>query len=198
MEREWLFDEEHRMFRESIRKWVAAEIAPYADEWEEKGEFPLELFRQAGELGFFGGGIPEVYGGVGGDFRYKVVFGEELARCRSGGVGAGLTLHEAIALPIVNAFGTEEQKQRYLVPGLRGEKIGALCVTEPNTGSDVGALQSTRSPGRRRIRDHRLEDVYHQWGDGLISILWRARLNGKSDTEGSAKFSWKREPPGLP
>jgi alkylation response protein AidB-like acyl-CoA dehydrogenase len=147
MEREWLFDEEHRMFRESIRKWVAAEIAPYADEWEEKGEFPLELYRQAGELGFFGGGIPEAYGGVGGDFRYKVVFGEELARCRSGGVGAGLTLHEAIALPIVNAFGTEEQKQRYLVPGLRGEKIGALCVTEPNTGSDVGALQT------RAVRD---------------------------------------------
>jgi alkylation response protein AidB-like acyl-CoA dehydrogenase len=70
MEREWLFDDEHRMFRETVRKWVAAELAPYADEWEKKGEFPIELFRRAGELGFFAGGLPENYGGVCGDFRY--------------------------------------------------------------------------------------------------------------------------------
>lgn len=142
MEREWLFDQEHRMFRESVRKWIAAEIVPHADEWEEKGEFPNELFLKAGELGFFGGGMPEEYGGVGGDFRYKLVLGEELARCGSGGVGAGLVLHESIVLPIVNAFGSEEQKQRYLEPGIRGEKIGALAITEPDTGSDVGAIQT--------------------------------------------------------
>ncbi len=147
MEKDWLFDDEHRMFRDSVRKWVAAEIVPYVDEWEEKGEFPAELFRKAGDLGFFAGGMPEEYGGVGGDFRYKVVLAEELARCGSGGVGAGLGLHETIVLPIVSAFGDEEQKQRYLVPGIRGEKIGALAITEPNTGSDVGSLRT------RAVRD---------------------------------------------
>jgi acyl-CoA dehydrogenase len=142
MQREWLFEEEHRIFRESVRKWVASEIVPYADQWEDEGLFPDELFRKAGQLGFFGGGMPEEYGGVGGDFRYKVVLGEELARCGSGGVAAGLTLHEAIALPILNAFGSEKQKQRYLVPGIRGEKIGALAITEPHTGSDVADLRT--------------------------------------------------------
>lgn len=142
MEREWLFDEEHRMFRDSAKRWVAAELAPHADEWEEKGEFPVEIYQKAGELGFFGGGFPEKYGGVGGDFRYKVVFAEELARCKSGGVAAGLGLHDFVALPALDAFANDEQKERYLVPGIRGEKIGALAVTEPNAGSDVAGIQT--------------------------------------------------------
>jgi alkylation response protein AidB-like acyl-CoA dehydrogenase len=142
MKREWLFDEEHRMFRESMRKWVASELAPHADEWEEKGEFPIELYRKAGELGFFAGGFPEEYGGVGGDFRYDTVFAEELALCKSGGVAAGLVLHGVIALPAINSAGNKEQKERYLTPGIRGEKIGALAVTEPNAGSDVAGIQT--------------------------------------------------------
>jgi alkylation response protein AidB-like acyl-CoA dehydrogenase len=147
MEREWLFEEEHKIFRESVRRWVSSELAPYADEWEEKGEFPIEVYKRAGSLGFFGGGFPEKYGGCGGDFRYKVVFAEELARCRSGGTAAGLGLHDFVALPALNSFGSEEQKERYLVPGIRGEKIGALAVTEPNAGSDVAGIQT------RAIRD---------------------------------------------
>ncbi len=142
MEREWLFDDEHRMFRESARRWVAAELAPHADEWEEAGEFPLEIYKKAGDLGFFGGGFPEEYGGVGGDFRYHVVLSEELALSKSGGVSAGLGLHGFVALPAVNSFGNNEQKAQWLAPGIRGEKIGALAVTEPNAGSDVGGLQT--------------------------------------------------------
>lgn len=140
MSKDWLFEEEHTMFRDSVRKWVAAEITPHADEWEQAGQFPDEVFRKAGQLGFLGGGMPEEYGGSGGDFRYKVVLGEELCRCGSGGVVAGLCLHESIVLPILNAFGSEEQKQRYLVPGIKGEKISSLAITEPNTGSDVAAI----------------------------------------------------------
>lgn len=142
MEKEWLFDDEHKMFRETVKRWVATELAPHADEWEEKGEFPLDIYQKAGELGFFGGGFPENYGGVGGDFRYHTVFTEELALCKSGGVAAGLGLHGFVALPAVNAFGTEEQKEKYLAPGIRGEKIGALAVTEPDAGSDVGGIKT--------------------------------------------------------
>lgn len=142
MERERLFDDEHQMFRETVRKWVTAELAPNADEWEKKGEFPIELFRRAGELGFFAGELPENYGGVGGDFRYPAVFSEEMARCKSGGVNAGLGLHGFVVLPAINAFGSEEQKEKYMVPGIRGEKIGALAVTEPDTGSDVAGIRT--------------------------------------------------------
>lgn len=143
MEREWLFEEEHRMFRETLRRWVAAELSPHADEWEEAGEFPFELYRKAGELGFFGGGYPEEYGGVGGDFRYHAVFAEELVHCRSGGVAAGLSLHGSIALPAVHSFADDTQKERYLAPGIAGRKIGAYAVTEPNAGSDVGGILTT-------------------------------------------------------
>ncbi len=142
MEREWLFEEDHRAYRETVRRWIARELAPYADEWEAAEEFPMDLYRKAGEIGFFAGGLPEEYGGVGGDFRYKIVNAEELVGCRSGGVAAGLGLHDTIALPPISRFGTDEQKERYLVPGIQGKKIGALAVTEPNAGSDVGGIRT--------------------------------------------------------
>ncbi|MBU2552732.1 MAG: acyl-CoA dehydrogenase family protein [Proteobacteria bacterium] len=147
MEREWLFDDEHRMFRESFGKWVEKEIAPKAEDWEAEGEFPFELYKQVGELGFFAGNFPEEYGGVGGDFRYMVVFSEELARCRSGGTAAGLGLHYTVAMPYIRDFGNHEQKEKYLAPGLRGESIGALAVTEPDAGSDVAGIRT------RAVRD---------------------------------------------
>lgn len=147
MEKEWLFDEDHRLYRESLRRWVAKELAPYADEWEEKGEFPMETYQKAARIGMYSGGIPEEYGGVGGDIRYKIINGEELALCGSGGVAAGLGLHDAIALPPVSHFGSEAQKQKFLVPGLLGEKIGALAVTEPDGGSDVAGMRT------RAVRD---------------------------------------------
>jgi len=142
MEKEWLFEEEHKMFRDSFSKWVAKEIAPHGEEWEEKGEFPFDLYQRVGELGFFAGEYPEEYGGVGGDFRYMVVFAEELAKCRSGGTAAGLTLHYSVAMPYIRDFGNEEQKEKYLVPGIRGETVGALAVTEPDAGSDVAGIRT--------------------------------------------------------
>jgi len=147
MEREWLFEDEHRMFRRSFGKWVVKELAPNADEWEEKGEFPIKLYQQAGGLGFFAGDFPEEYGGVGGDFRYQVVFVEELAKCRSGGTAAGLSLHYNVAMPHLRDFGSAEQKEKYLAPSVRGELVGALAVTEPNAGSDVAGLRT------RAVRD---------------------------------------------
>ena len=143
MEREWLFEEEHRMFRDTLRRWVEAELAPHADEWEERGEFPLGLYRKAGELGFFAGGYPEEYGGVGGDFRYHAVFAEELVHSRSGGVAAGLGLHAGVAMPAVNSFGSGLQREKYLTPGIAGESIGAYAVTEPDAGSDVAGIRTT-------------------------------------------------------
>jgi acyl-CoA dehydrogenase len=139
---DWLFEEEHRIFRQQMARWVETELRPYVEEWEAKGEFPFGLYRRAGELGFFSGGYPEEYGGVGGDYRYRAVFAEEISRCGSGGVGAGLGLHYAVALPAIESFGSREQKEQYLAPGILGERVAAYAVTEPNAGSDVGGIQT--------------------------------------------------------
>ncbi|MFZ5631438.1 MAG: acyl-CoA dehydrogenase family protein [Bacillota bacterium] len=143
----WLFQEEHEMLRKSLRAWVEREIKPHVEEWEEKGEFPRELFTRAGELGFLGLTYPEEYGGSGEDYLAGAVFTEELARCGSGGVAAGLGASIGIAAPQIYKFGSEELKRRFLVPTISGEKIGALGITEPNAGSDVASIQTTARDG---------------------------------------------------
>jgi acyl-CoA dehydrogenase len=136
------FTQEHEDFREGIRRFVAKEIRPHATEWEDAKWFPNELFARCGELGYFGIKFPEEYGGQGGGYVADAVFAEELARSGSGGVSAGLGAHASIALPPVWKFGTEDQKQRYLVPGIKGEKIAALGITEPDAGSDVAGIKT--------------------------------------------------------
>ena len=139
------FGEEHVELRETVRRFVEAEIAPHVDEWERAEEFPRELFGRCAELGFLGLKFPEAYGGQGGDHLHDAVWIEELARSGgSGGVAAGLNAHTSIAMPPILNFGTEEQKRRWLVPGIAGEKIGALGITEPGAGSDVAGI-STRA-----------------------------------------------------
>ena len=137
------FTEEHEELRETVRRFVRKEIAPHVDEWEEAREFPRELYYRCGELGLLGLKFPEEYGGQGGTHVHDAVWIEELSRSGgSGGVAAGLNAHATIAMPPVFTFGTEEQRQRWIVPGIRGEKIGALGITEPGTGSDVASLKT--------------------------------------------------------
>jgi acyl-CoA dehydrogenase len=138
------FGEEHEELRQSVARFVAKEIAPNVDEWEAAREFPRELYGRCAELGFLGLKFPERYGGQGGDHLHDAIWVEELARSGgSGGVAAGLNAHASIAMPPIFNFGTEEQKQRWLVPGIAGEKIGALGITEPGAGSDVAGIKTT-------------------------------------------------------
>lgn len=131
------------MLRHSLRSFIEKEIAPHAEEWEKQGGFPhREVFKRFGELGFFGVDIPEQYGGSNAGFVATIVLAEEMARCNSSGVAASLGLHANIALPYIAALGSEEQKEKYLVPGVKGEIIGALGVTEPGAGSDVGSMRT--------------------------------------------------------
>jgi acyl-CoA dehydrogenase len=137
------FADEHEQLRESIHRWVRAEIAPNVDEWEEAREFPRELYLRAGQLGFLGLKYPEELGGQGGDCVHDAVWAEELARAgASGGVGAGLGAQTAIATPPIFNFGTADQHERFLRPAIRGEKIGALGITEPGAGSDVASIRT--------------------------------------------------------
>ena len=140
------FGETHNMVRQTVRKFVEREIKPFVDEWEEKGEFPRELYRKAAEAGFLCIGYPEEYGGSEGDVFVKIAAGEELMRCGSMGVTAGLGSLD-ISIPPILVLGTEEQKSRFIQPVLRGEKISALGITEPNAGSDVANIRT------RAVRD---------------------------------------------
>jgi len=139
----WPFSAEHDELRRSIRAFVESELAPHAEEWEAKEDFPDSVFTRMGELGFLGLSYPEEYGGGGGDYLCNVVLGEEMSRCGSGGVAMAVAVQTDMAVPPILKFGTEEQKQRYLVPALTGEKIFCLGITEPDAGSDVQNIQTT-------------------------------------------------------
>jgi acyl-CoA dehydrogenase len=137
------FTEEHEAFREVCRRYVENELRPHAREWEEAKWFPDEVFTGLAAQGFLGLKYPEEYGGQGGGYLHDAVWTEELSRCGSGGVAAGIGAHIGIATPPVWKFGTAEQKERYLRPAIAGEKIAALGITEPGAGSDVAGLRTT-------------------------------------------------------
>ena len=137
------FTEEHNLFRQTFRDFLEKEVRPNVDQWEKDGQLPREIYRKFGEMGFFGMTLPEQYGGMAGDLWYNVIFDEEIARMNSGGFGASIGAHPMLALTHLNAEGNEEQKQRYLVPGIKGRKIGCLAITEPGGGSDVQAIRTT-------------------------------------------------------
>jgi citronellyl-CoA dehydrogenase len=136
------FREEHDHFRNTVRQFATKELAPYADEWEKAELFPNEVFKRAGELGLFSAHYPEEHGGAGGDYWFSVAKAEELPRCMSAGVSMGLLVQGDMATPVISDLGTKEQIEEFLKPALKGEKIVALGVSEPNAGSDVAGIQT--------------------------------------------------------
>ena len=142
----FIFTDEHEQLRESIRSFAIKELAPHAEEWEET-TFPDSVFRRMGELGFLGLDKPEAYGGQGGDYYTSLVLAEEITNANSGGLAMGLAVQTDMAMPPILAFGTEEQKQQWAVPAIKGEAILCLGITEPDAGSDVSGIKT------RAVRD---------------------------------------------
>jgi acyl-CoA dehydrogenase len=134
--------EDLRMVRDQVRRYVNEVIIPQGDEWEAKGEIPRSVFRDLGAMGFMGMRHPEQYGGGGLGAMSSVVLGEELSRSTFGGVASALTVHSDMSVSHIAHRGTHEQKQRYLPACCAGEKVGAICVTEPHAGSDVAGLKT--------------------------------------------------------
>lgn len=139
-----LFTEEHTLFRDTFRHFVEKEMVPYNEQWEKDGLVSRELWLKAGEQGFLGLCVPEEYGGAGvDDFVYSAIIAEETARVGVSSAGMGMGLHNDIVLPYLLAYGTEEQKQRWLPDMCAGKLITAIAMTEPNTGSDLAAVRTT-------------------------------------------------------
>ncbi|MDQ3586874.1 MAG: acyl-CoA dehydrogenase family protein [Actinomycetota bacterium] len=137
----FIFTEEHDQLRESIGNFVTKELAPHAERWEAE-TFDSWVFPRMGELGFLGLSYPEAYGGQGGDHYANLILAEEMSKADSGGLAMGIAVHTDMATPPVHVFGTEEQKQDYLVPSIKGERISCLGITEPDAGSDVSAIKT--------------------------------------------------------
>jgi alkylation response protein AidB-like acyl-CoA dehydrogenase len=139
--RHFIFNDEHDQLRESIHRFVVAELQPHAEEWE-RDTFPDSVFARMGELGFLGLDKPEAYGGQGGDYYSSLVLAEEMAHAHSGGVAMGVAVQTDMCLPPLLALGTEAQKREWAVPAIAGQKILCLGITEPDAGSDVSGIRT--------------------------------------------------------
>ena len=144
--RHFIFTDEHEQLRESIRNFVAKELRPHAEEWEQD-TWPDWVVTRMGELGFLGLDKPVEYGGQGGDYFSAIVLGEEMSGAACGGLAMGIAVQTDMALPPILAFGTEEQKREWAEPAIKGEKILCLGITEPDAGSDVAGIKT------RAVRD---------------------------------------------
>lgn len=137
------FTEEHQLFRTSLCDFLQKEVVPHIEKWEKTGTIERFIWKKFGEMGFFGINYPEVYGGMQLDLFYTVIFLEELQKIKSSGFAAAMWAHAYLAMTHLNAEGDERIKQDYLAPSIAGDKIGALCITEPFGGSDVAGMRTT-------------------------------------------------------
>jgi len=134
--------DEHRIFRDQLRRFVEDEVRPHGDAWEAAGQTPREILRRMGQLGFLGIRYPEVYGGAEMDTLATVIFAEELGRSGYGGFAITALVHTDMASPHLENAGTPEQKARWMPSITSGEKIAAVAVTEPGAGSDVAGMRT--------------------------------------------------------
>jgi acyl-CoA dehydrogenase len=193
------FTAEHEMLRKSVRSFVEREVTSQVAAWEEAGQIPRAFWRRLGELGFLGLDFPAEHGGAGGDFLSSVVLGEEMARCRSGGVAFSVLVHTDMSSPWLVRFGSEAQKRKYLPGIVRGETVCALAITEPGAGSDMAALAT---------RADRHGDGYHLTGNKIFitngvhgDLYFVAARTGPASSErrhdGLSMFLVERGTPGL-
>lgn len=191
-----IFNDEHKAIRKTIREFVLKELAPHADEWEEAQEFPGWVFERMGELGFLGLHYPEEYGGQGGDYLCGVILAEEMARCLSGGVAMAVGVQTDMVSPLLHKIGSEELKERFLKPALRGEKVGCLCITEPDAGSDVAGIRtSTEMDGDAYILNGQKTFITNGVRADFAIVVARAR--GSEGSKGISLFVVEKSTPGF-
>lgn len=137
---DWYQEEDINMFRDAVYKFYSNEMAPHSESFRKNKKVDRKFWNQAGEYGLLNCAIPEEYGGGGGDYRHEMIIMEELERAEVDGFG--LSLHNAIVAPYILHYGTEEQKQKWLPRMATGELVGAICMSEPGTGSDLQSVKT--------------------------------------------------------
>jgi alkylation response protein AidB-like acyl-CoA dehydrogenase len=190
-----LLKEEHHQVRQTARSFADEVVAPRARELDEKEEFPYDVVKQMGELGFLGLPFPEKYGGAGLDTLAYIIAVEEISRaCASTGIT--LAAHVSLGCGPVAAFGTEEQKMRFLVPMAKGEAIGAFGLTEPNAGSDAAGTQTRaeRVNGGWRVTGNK---IYITNGSVAKYVTFTARTDKSKGVHGISAFIVDTATPGF-
>ena len=191
--------DEHALLRRTVRAFVEKEIAPQVDAWEAAGRIPRAFWRRLGELGLLGLEFPVEYGGAGGDFLSSVVLGEEMARCRSGGVAFSVLVHTDMSSPWLTRYGTDAQKRRYLPGIVSGDTVCALGITEPGTGSDMAAIatRAVRDGDRYRLTGSKIFITNGVYGD----LYFVAARTGPGHVDrrhhGISMFLVERDTPGF-
>lgn len=137
------FNQDHQLFRQSVRQFIEKEVIPNASTWESERQIPKSIFQKMGDLGYLGINFSEDYGGTNADLWYSVVFLEEIARSTMGGFSTAVSVHQYMAINHIAKIGSSLLKEKYLIPAIAGEKIAALGISEPNAGSDVSAILTT-------------------------------------------------------
>jgi len=191
-----IFNDEHKAMRKTIRSFVEKELAPFAEKWEQEEDFPSEIFKRMGELGFLGLHYPEEYGGEGGDYLCGVILAEEMQRCNNGGVALAIGVQTDMVAPLLFKVGNEEQKQTYLRAALKGEKIGALGISEPDAGSDVASIRTSAE----KDGDHFIINgtkTFITNGERCDFVCLVARMKGTKGTQGVTLFIVDRDTPGF-
>lgn len=191
-----LFSAEHDALRSSVRAFVEKELLPNVEEWEREERFPKEIFARVGELGFLGLKFPESVGGSGPDFVADAVVTEEFALCGSGGIAACLGAHKDLAALYVFNFGNSQQHERWLRPAIEGRLVGALGVTEPDTGSDVAAIKTKaeRSNGAWIVNGSKMFITNGSWADFVVVA---AKTDPTGGHDGITLFVVDRETEGF-
>ena len=193
-----LFNSDHEAFRDSFRRFMDKEIAPFHAEWEEQGYVDREVWRKAGANGFLCMTMPEAYGGAGADKLYSVVQMEELSR--AGWSGIGYSLHSEIVAPYILHYGSEAQKARYLPLLASGELIGAIAMSEPAAGSDLQgvkttALRKSDEQGEYFLVNGSKTFITNGWHADLVIVV--AKTNPAAGAKGTSLLLMERGMPGF-
>lgn len=194
MERILTFTDEHKLFRKTFAKFVASELVPHYQEWEENGIVPREIYKKFGDLGLLCPWAAEKYGGAEADFLYSLIVAEEIARQGVRGVFAWL--HSDIVAPYIAAYANDEQKERWLPGCVSGDKILAVAMTEPGTGSDLAAI-TTRAV---RDGDHYVingSKTFISNGINADLIIVVAKTDPGLGAKGITLFVVERDTPGF-
>jgi acyl-CoA dehydrogenase len=191
-----VFDEEHELFRQQVRRFVEAEVAPRVREWNAAGRSDPETWRKAGAAGLLGASMPETFGGGGGSFLHEAIIMEEFARVRAHAMM--VSLHSDMVMPYIASYGSEAQKRRWLPGAIRGELILGIAMTEPGTGSDLAAVQTraVRDGDHWRLRGAKTFISNGQIGD-LFVVVARTDPDPASRHRGISLFLVEAGSPGF-
>ncbi|WLR50414.1 acyl-CoA dehydrogenase family protein [Bacillus tianshenii] len=188
--------EEHEIFRKALRKFLEKEAYPYYEEWEENRIIPRSFWLKMGENGFLCPDVDEAYGGSGVDWGFSVVINEELERVGSGMVGIGL--HSDIVVPYLTAYGTEEQKKRWLPRCVTGETITAIAMTEPGAGSDLANIKTTAiKEGDHYILNGQKTFITNGIHSDLVLVACRTDPHAEPKHKGISLLVVERDTPGF-